>query len=153
MQGPKIRVGTIRDGKFAVKADEKIRFVLSGSDGDKNAIPLPHPEIFAAIAPGQDLLIDDGRVRVRQFELEHALPGELLAAVPQVAVGGGVELDKPPGLQIDHAHRIGRGGRRRRDAARGAQAPPEHCHAARSGGIIFLQTKKLKVRCKMKLNS
>jgi pyruvate kinase len=27
--------------------------------------PLPHPEIFAAIAPGQELLIDDGRVRVR----------------------------------------------------------------------------------------
>jgi pyruvate kinase len=65
LQGPKIRVGTIRDGKIAVAAGETIRFVLSGTDGDKSSIPLPHPEIFAAIAPGQDLLIDDGRVRVR----------------------------------------------------------------------------------------
>src|SRR5262245_17493860 len=65
LQGPKIRVGTIRNGKIAVAAGETIRFVLSGTDGDKSSIPLPHPEIFAAIAPGQDLLIDDGRVRVR----------------------------------------------------------------------------------------
>jgi pyruvate kinase len=65
LQGPKIRVGTIRDGKIAVVADERVRFVLSGSDGDKMSIPLPHPEIFEAVTPGDDLLIDDGRVRVR----------------------------------------------------------------------------------------
>jgi pyruvate kinase len=29
------------------------------------SIPLPHPEIFDAVTPGDDLLIDDGRVRVR----------------------------------------------------------------------------------------
>ncbi|WP_438357439.1 pyruvate kinase, partial [Azospirillum brasilense] len=46
LQGPKIRVGTIRDGKITVAAGESIRFVLSGADGDKTAIPLPHPEIF-----------------------------------------------------------------------------------------------------------
>ncbi|WP_448206084.1 pyruvate kinase [Azospirillum sp. sgz302134] len=64
LQGPKIRVGTIRDGKITVKSGETIRFVLSGNDGDKDAIPLPHPEIFAAVMPGHNLLIDDGRVRV-----------------------------------------------------------------------------------------
>ncbi|NUB17130.1 pyruvate kinase, partial [Azospirillum brasilense] len=64
LQGPKIRVGTIRDGKITVAAGESIRFVLSGADGDKTAIPLPHPEIFAAVMPGHNLLIDDGRVRV-----------------------------------------------------------------------------------------
>ena len=46
-------------------AGEAIRFVLKGAEGDKSAIPLPHPEIFAAVAPGDHLLIDDGRVRVR----------------------------------------------------------------------------------------
>jgi pyruvate kinase len=65
LQGPKIRIGTIRDGKIAVAAGDRIRFVRTGSDGDANAIPLPHPEVFAAIMPGQDLLIDDGRVRTR----------------------------------------------------------------------------------------
>jgi pyruvate kinase len=65
LQGPKIRVGTIRDGKLTAAAGEHLRFVLSGSDGDGMSIPLPHPEIFEAVAPGDDLLIDDGRVRVR----------------------------------------------------------------------------------------
>src|SRR5262252_8241322 len=65
LQGPKIRVGTIRGGKITVAAGDKIRFVRSGSDGDASAIPLPHPEVFAAIVPNQDLLIDDGRVRAR----------------------------------------------------------------------------------------
>ena len=64
LQGPKIRVGKIRDGKITVAAGETIRFVPSDAEGDRDAIPLPHPEIFAAIMPGDHLLIDDGRVRV-----------------------------------------------------------------------------------------
>jgi pyruvate kinase len=71
LQGPKIRVGTIRNGKITVAAGETIRFVRSGSDGDQTSIPLPHDEIFAAIAPGQDLLIDDGRVRARVTGIGH----------------------------------------------------------------------------------
>lgn len=65
LQGPKIRVGTIKDGRMTVEAGEAIRFVLTGSDGDRMTIPLSHPEIFAAVSPGDHLLIDDGRVRVR----------------------------------------------------------------------------------------
>jgi pyruvate kinase len=65
LQGPKIRVGTLRGGKITVEPGETMRFVLSGAEGDAKAIPLPHPEIFAAVAPDHDLLIDDGRVRVR----------------------------------------------------------------------------------------
>src|ERR1700754_1573991 len=33
LQGPKIRVGSLRDGKIAVAAGDSIRFVLSGQDG------------------------------------------------------------------------------------------------------------------------
>ncbi len=65
LQGPKIRIGTVANGKFMVTAGDKLRFVLGGADGGPDAIPLPHPEIFAAVVPGQDLLIDDGKVRVR----------------------------------------------------------------------------------------
>lgn len=65
LQGPKIRVGTLAGGRIEVASGEAIRFVLAGAEGGRDAIPLPHPEIFAAVAPGQDLLIDDGRVRVR----------------------------------------------------------------------------------------
>jgi pyruvate kinase len=65
LQGPKIRIGTLKDGALALSEGEAIRFVLEGKEGDRTSIPLPHPEIFEAIVPGQDLLIDDGRVRVK----------------------------------------------------------------------------------------
>ena len=65
LQGPKIRIGTLKDGAFALSEGETIRFVIEGKDGDRTSIPLPHPEIFEAILPGQDLLIDDGRIRVK----------------------------------------------------------------------------------------
>lgn len=65
LQGPKIRIGTLQGGRLDLEAGETVRFVLEGADGDKQAIPLHHPEIFDAVVPGQQLLIDDGRVRVR----------------------------------------------------------------------------------------
>ncbi|MGY3489577.1 pyruvate kinase [Bradyrhizobium sp. USDA 4011] len=98
LQGPKIRVGTLRDGKIAVTAGETIRFVLSGSDGDRTAIPLPHREIFAAVTPGHDLLIDDGRVRVRVT----GLGADFIEA--KVIVGGTISNHKGvnlPGTVLD----------------------------------------------------
>ena len=65
LQGPKIRVGTLKDGKIPLTTGQAIRFLPGGADGDVMSIPLPHPEIFAAILPGDRLLIDDGRIRVR----------------------------------------------------------------------------------------
>jgi len=41
LQGPKIRIGTVRDGRLEVDGGERVRFVLSGTDGGKDAIPLP----------------------------------------------------------------------------------------------------------------
>jgi pyruvate kinase len=98
LQGPKIRVGTLADKKITVTAGETIRFLLTGSDGDKMSIPLHHPEIFAAVAPGHDLLIDDGRVRVRVT----GLGSDFIEA--QVIVGGVISNNKGvnlPGTILD----------------------------------------------------
>ncbi|MGX7706886.1 pyruvate kinase [Methylobacterium sp. Gmos1] len=82
LQGPKIRIGTLRGGKAELATGERIRFVREGREGGTDAIPLPHPEIFAAVAPGQELLIDDGRVRVRVVGVDDA------AIDADVVVGG-----------------------------------------------------------------
>src|SRR5262249_37132856 len=98
LQGPKIRVGTLRDKRIIVRSGESIRFVPSGSEGDLSAIPLPHPEIFAAIAPGHELLIDDGRVRVRATR-----PGKDYIEA-EVIVGGAISNHKGvnfPGTILD----------------------------------------------------
>ncbi|MER2267343.1 pyruvate kinase [Methylobacterium oxalidis] len=88
LQGPKIRLGTLRDGGFRLEPGESVRFVLDGQEGDRTAIPLPHPEIFRAVTPGQELLIDDGRVRVRVTGLSSD------AIDAEVAIGGAVSNRK-----------------------------------------------------------
>ncbi|UYW35216.1 pyruvate kinase [Methylorubrum extorquens] len=98
LQGPKIRVGTVRDGRLDLTAGERVRFVLEASEGGKDAIPLHHPEIFAAVVPGQDLLIDDGRVRVRVVGIEAAM------IEAEVITGGAVSNRKGvnlPGTLLD----------------------------------------------------
>lgn len=65
LQGPKLRLGKITDGKLALTTGQKIRLDLDPTPGDSTRVPLLHPEIFAAIRPGDDLLIDDGKVRLR----------------------------------------------------------------------------------------
>ncbi|BBK30126.1 pyruvate kinase [Stella humosa] len=65
LQGPKLRVGTFADGKIMLKAGQGFRLDLTDKPGDETRAPLPHPEIFEAISPGTDLLLDDGRIRLR----------------------------------------------------------------------------------------
>src|SRR5215510_4473290 len=65
LQGPKLRVGKINGGEAALKAGAAFRLDMDPAPGDAGRAPLPHPEIFKAISPGTDLLIDDGRLRLR----------------------------------------------------------------------------------------
>ncbi|KQP07537.1 pyruvate kinase [Methylobacterium sp. Leaf99] len=98
LQGPKIRIGTLTGGRLDLVTGETVRFVLDGSDGDRRSIPLHHPEIFAAVVPGQDLLIDDGRVRVRVVGLEAgAIEAEVINGGP-ISNRKGVNL---PGTLLD----------------------------------------------------
>ncbi|AWN35861.1 pyruvate kinase [Methylobacterium radiodurans] len=98
LQGPKIRVGTVRDGRLDLTSGERVRFVLEGSEGGKDAIPLHHPEIFAAVVPGQDLLIDDGRVRVRVVGVEAAVIEAEVITAGVISNRKGVNL---PGTLLD----------------------------------------------------
>jgi pyruvate kinase len=65
MQGPKLRVGTFAAGPVELKTGGTFRFDLDEAKGDATRTQLPHPEIFEAIKPGTNLLIDDGRLRLR----------------------------------------------------------------------------------------
>ncbi len=61
LQGPKIRLGKLNGGPRMLERGQTVAFAPGESDSD---LPLPHPEIFAALQPGHRLLIDDGRVRL-----------------------------------------------------------------------------------------
>jgi pyruvate kinase len=64
MQGPKLRLGAFTDKKVRLETGKSFRLDLDQKPGDVTRATLPHPEIFAAIEPGTQLLIDDGNVRL-----------------------------------------------------------------------------------------
>jgi pyruvate kinase len=65
LQGPKLRLGTFADGPVTIAAGDQFRLDLDKTPGDASRAPLPHPEIFQALSVGTELLIDDGKVRLR----------------------------------------------------------------------------------------
>ncbi len=65
LQGPKLRVGRIGGGKATLEAGKRFRLDLDTAEGDATRANLPHPEIFSALEAGTELLLDDGKLRLR----------------------------------------------------------------------------------------
>src|SRR5437868_2052087 len=82
LQGPKLRVGNFADGRVELVAGGRFRFDLDPSPGDQRRAPLLHPEVFAAVTPGTDLLLDDGKLRLRIIDCGHDF------AETEILVGG-----------------------------------------------------------------
>ena len=64
LQGPKLRVGTFADGPVMLVEGTAFRLDLDPSPGNVQRVGMPHPEIFAALVPGAELLLDDGKLRL-----------------------------------------------------------------------------------------
>ncbi|HYM03121.1 MAG TPA: pyruvate kinase [Stellaceae bacterium] len=65
LQGPKLRLGTFAAGRARLIQGGHFRLDLDTTPGDERRAPLPHPEIFAALEPGTEILLNDGNVRLR----------------------------------------------------------------------------------------
>ena len=65
LQGPKLRVGTFEGGRATLATGDSFRLDLDVAPGSGRRACLPHPEIFAALQQGADLLVDDGKLRLR----------------------------------------------------------------------------------------
>ncbi|MBQ0808787.1 pyruvate kinase, partial [Roseovarius sp.] len=65
LQGPKLRVGVFAKGEEELIAGAAFRLDLNEAEGDVSRVCLPHPEIFAALEPGANLLVNDGKIRLR----------------------------------------------------------------------------------------
>lgn len=66
LQGPKLRIGTFASGPVQLQEGQPFRLDLDAkTPGTSARVALPHPEIFAALQVGTELLLDDGRVRLR----------------------------------------------------------------------------------------
>jgi pyruvate kinase len=64
LQGPKLRVGVFADGPVTLAEGAAFRLDLDPAPGSAQRVNLPHPEIFKALVPGAELLLDDGKLRL-----------------------------------------------------------------------------------------
>lgn len=82
LQGPKNRIGKFKNDRIDVHEGMKIRFDLDTTPGDETRVNLPHPEVIAVMKPGSEILLDDGKVRVKILEQgKDYLLGEVMAGV------------------------------------------------------------------------
>src|ERR1700677_332390 len=88
LQGPKLRLGNFKNESAQLDAGQDFVLDTDPAPGDSTRVNLPHAEIFAAIQPGDTLLIDDGKLRLTTAVVE---PRRIVA---QVNVGGKVSSRK-----------------------------------------------------------
>lgn len=64
LQGPKLRVGTFKEGKAVIRHSGHFTLDRDETPGDETRVCLPHPELFGIMERGQRLLINDGKIRL-----------------------------------------------------------------------------------------
>lgn len=87
LQGPKLRVGTIKEGTRLEKG-QTFLLQLEKIVGDQSSACLPHPEIYEVIQPGHRLLIDDGRIILKVNKADQA------SITTEVEIGGPLSSNK-----------------------------------------------------------
>lgn len=70
LQGPKLRVGTFKDGQAVIRHSGHFTLDRNPEPGDENRVCLPHPELFGLLNKGQRLLINDGKIRLRVIKAD-----------------------------------------------------------------------------------
>ncbi|MGH6998686.1 MAG: pyruvate kinase, partial [Phenylobacterium sp.] len=85
LQGPKIRLGEFADRSVRLKVGQDFRLDVSEEPGDASRVGVPLAEVFSVLRPGSDILLDDGKVRLRVrrngpgFAETEVLSGETLS--------------------------------------------------------------------------
>jgi pyruvate kinase len=97
--GPKIRVGSVADG---TRLRQDARFILTTEPivGNEEAVHLPIPELFSAVRPGNQLLLDDGLLELVVIEKTAT---ELVTRVVTGGILGSKKGVNAPGVSLDIA--------------------------------------------------
>ncbi|NVE95035.1 pyruvate kinase [Altererythrobacter lutimaris] len=70
LQGPKLRVGTFKNGQAVIRHSGHFTLDQNSEPGDETRVQLPHPELFGLLEKGQRLLINDGKIKLKVIKAE-----------------------------------------------------------------------------------
>ncbi len=80
LQGPKLRVGKIKNGKVQLISGSKIKIVVDDVMGDENQISTTYKELPGDVKKGDTVLLDDGLIRLK---VEKVFNNEVLCLVEE----------------------------------------------------------------------
>ncbi len=64
LQGPKLRVGELEDGKIILKADDEFIFTIEKMVGNNQKIYVSYPNLTTDVQPGERIFLDDGKMEL-----------------------------------------------------------------------------------------
>jgi pyruvate kinase len=82
LQGPKIRIGTMKDGGQEVEAGDYVTLTTEDIEGTSETIPVDYKGLINDAVEGNRLLIDDGLLELKVIKKDES------SLVAQVVVGG-----------------------------------------------------------------
>ena len=92
MQGPKLRVGKFENDGAELRAGAPFKLRLDEGLGDQESAHLPHPEVFEVLNTDSELLIDDGRIRLRVTQAGRDFADTVVVAGGPISNNKGVNV-------------------------------------------------------------
>ena len=117
LQGPKLRVGEFAGGSTMLEEGRPFALDLDPSPGGPERVALPHPEVFTALRPGTNLLLDDGKIRLVVETCGANFAGTRIRTGGEISDHKGVNIPDAV-LPVSPPHRQGPGGSRNGAGAR-----------------------------------
>src|SRR5947207_7989259 len=68
LSGPKVRIGDLPGGPVQLRRGQIVQFSVQTNPDCPDSIPLPVPELIAALEKGDRLLADDGQIEMKVVE-------------------------------------------------------------------------------------
>lgn len=72
LQGPKLRVGALQDGKVFLEDGEEIIFTTEVVTGTKEKLYVSYPHLTTDVQPGERIFLDDGKMELKVLEVLNA---------------------------------------------------------------------------------
>ena len=97
LQGPKIRLGRFSDGPHLLAPGDVFTITTEDVAGTKDVVGTTYAQLAADVAPGDTILVNDGKVRLRVLDTDG------VAVRTEVVVGGEVSNNKGinlPGVAV-----------------------------------------------------
>ena len=68
-KGPEIRVGNFKNGSVTLKNGDTFTFTTRETEGNEKEVGISYKELPAQLSPGNEILVDDGKVLLRVVEV------------------------------------------------------------------------------------